>query len=74
MSAASGRRPASTKGTRIVSVLTAPVPVRLDPDTLEQIDAIAAADDRPRSYIVRRLVLEALAARDPKDGATPDPA
>ncbi len=63
-----------TSGTRLDHVLAPPIPVRLAQDSLERVDAIAAADDRTRSYIVRRLVDEALAAREPKDGATPDPA
>lgn len=37
--------------------------VRLDPETYAELDALAAAEDVPRSEIVRALIGEALAAR-----------
>lgn len=48
-----------------------PIPIRLDAELIAQIDEIARADDRPRSSMIRRLLTEAVAARQAKDGRRP---
>ncbi|MCH5146359.1 ribbon-helix-helix protein, CopG family [Desulfovibrio sp. UIB00] len=45
--------------------MTVPVPtsIRLDPETLKQVDAIAAAEGRSRHWILVQAVKDALDAR-----------
>jgi predicted transcriptional regulator len=40
--------------------------IRVEPDLIHRIDALAKEEDRTRSNMARRLLLEALAAREAK--------
>lgn len=47
----------------IRGVPSQPVPIRLDLGLIAQIDELAVAEDRPRASMIRRLLGEAIAAR-----------
>lgn len=42
--------------------------IRLNPEAVAQVEAIAAAEGRTRSDVIRRLLSEALAARAKRKG------
>lgn len=52
----------------IRGVPSQPVPLRLDLGLIAQIDQLAQAEDRPRASMIRRLLGEALAARQAQNG------
>lgn len=54
----------ATPTATIRGVPTQPVPLRLDLGLLAQIDALAVIEDRPRASMIRRLLGEAIAARE----------
>lgn len=44
----------------------------LPPDVVTQVDQLAAQEDRPRSWMVKTLLREALAARTPSPEKAPE--